>query len=46
MCDCLTCKRYSVGYLHHLYKIGDSLFMRLATIHNLRFMAMLMDRLR
>ncbi|MBA3825869.1 MAG: tRNA-guanine transglycosylase, partial [Ktedonobacterales bacterium] len=45
-CDCLTCTRYSLGYLHHLFKIGDSLYMRLATIHNLRFMALLMARLR
>ncbi len=44
-CDCLCCARYSRGYLHHLFKIGDSLFIRLATIHNLRFMAQLMKRL-
>ena len=45
-CDCLCCSRYSVAYLHHLFKINDSLFLRLATIHNLRFMAQLMERLR
>ncbi len=45
-CDCLACARYSLGYLHHLFKIGDSLYIRLATMHNLRFMALLMDRLR
>jgi len=45
-CDCLCCSRYTVGYLHHLFKINDSLFLRLATIHNLRFMAQLMERLR
>lgn len=45
-CDCLTCQRYSRGYLHHLFHIKDSLFLRLATIHNLRFMAQLVDRLR
>ena len=44
-CDCHTCATYSLGYLHHLYKIGDSLYFRLATIHNLRFMARLMDAL-
>ncbi len=44
-CDCLTCRHYSLGYLHHLFKIGDTLFYRLATIHNLRFMARLMSRL-
>ncbi|GCE25799.1 tRNA-guanine transglycosylase [Dictyobacter alpinus] len=45
-CDCLCCTNYSVGYLHHLFKINDTLFFRLATIHNLRFMTMLTERLR
>ncbi|MFO7168948.1 MAG: tRNA guanosine(34) transglycosylase Tgt [Chloroflexota bacterium] len=44
-CDCYTCQRYSVGYLHHLYKVGEQLYNRLATIHNLRFMTTLMDLL-
>lgn len=46
VCDCLGCTTYSRGYLHHLFKINDSLFLRLATIHNLRFMTQLMERLR
>jgi len=45
-CDCLCCTKYSLGYLHHLFKINDTLFFRLATIHNLRFMTQLSDRLR
>lgn len=45
-CDCLCCSRYSLGYLHHLFKINDSLFLRLATLHNLRFMVQLTQRLR
>jgi tRNA-guanine transglycosylase, queuosine-34-forming len=45
-CDCLCCQHYSRGYLHHLFKINDSLFFRLATIHNLRFMTMLTQRMR
>jgi queuine tRNA-ribosyltransferase len=45
-CDCLCCRRYSLGYLHHLFKINDGLFPRLATIHNLRFMSQLEERLR
>lgn len=45
-CDCLCCTRYSVGYLHHLFKINDGLYMRLATMHNLRFMTQLMERVR
>lgn len=45
-CDGECCSRYSRGYLHHLFQIGDSLALRLATIHNLRFMMQLMERLR
>ncbi|GCE04170.1 tRNA guanosine(34) transglycosylase Tgt [Dictyobacter aurantiacus] len=45
-CDCLCCTHYSAGYLHHLFKINDTLFFRLATIHNLRFMTMLTQRIR
>jgi queuine tRNA-ribosyltransferase len=43
-CDCPTCKRYSRGYLHHLYQIKDTAFLRLATIHNLRFMTKLIEK--
>ncbi|MBW8012753.1 MAG: tRNA guanosine(34) transglycosylase Tgt [Chloroflexi bacterium] len=45
-CDCPTCSKYSRGYLHHLFKINDHLYHRLATLHNLRFMTLLEDRLR
>ncbi len=45
-CDCLACTNYSLGYLHHLFKINDSLFFRLATLHNLRFMVQLIESLR
>lgn len=45
-CDCPCCSHYSLGYLHHLFKIGDGLFHRLATLHNLRFMVQLTDLLR
>lgn len=44
-CDCLACTRYSLGYLHHLFQVGDSLALRLATMHNLRFMTRWMARL-
>jgi len=46
VCDCLCCSHYSRAYLHHLFKIKDSLYFRLATLHNLRFMTQLMARLR
>ena len=45
-CGCATCARYAVGYLRHLHKCGDTLYFRLATIHNLFFMAQLMDLIR
>jgi queuine tRNA-ribosyltransferase len=45
-CDCPTCSRLSRGYLHHLFKIKDTSFYRLATIHNLRFMTQLERRIR
>jgi queuine tRNA-ribosyltransferase len=45
-CDCPVCSRFSLGYLHHLFKMGDTLYHRLATLHNLRFMTQLTKRLR
>lgn len=45
-CDCPVCRYYSLGYLHHLFKTGDWLYHRLATLHNLRFMTQLTERLR
>jgi queuine tRNA-ribosyltransferase len=45
-CNCPTCRRYSRGYLHHLFKVKDASYLRLSTVHNLRFMVQLMDALR
>jgi len=45
-CDCYTCCTFSVAYLHHLFKSKDLLAYRLATIHNLRFILRLMERMR
>lgn len=44
-CDALCCRRYSRGYLHHLFKCEDPLALRLATLHNLRFYTQLSDQL-
>lgn len=44
-CDCPVCQHYSLGFLHHLFKTGDWLYQRLATLHNLRFMTQLTERL-
>ncbi len=46
VCDCHTCRNYSRAYLYHLFRIGDGLAPRLATIHNLRFYSQLMEILR
>jgi queuine tRNA-ribosyltransferase len=45
-CDCLACRDHSLAYLHHLFTIRDGLAARLATIHNLRFYAQLLERLK
>ncbi len=45
-CDCYTCRNFSVAYLHHLFRSGELLAYRLATIHNLRFMNNLMSKIR
>lgn len=45
-CDCYTCQNFSLAYLYHLFKMGDTLAFRLATIHNLRFYTMLMEKLK
>lgn len=44
-CDALCCRRYSLGFLHHLFKCEDPLAFRLATLHNLRFYTQLVARL-
>ena len=36
-CECYTCQNFSRSYLHHLFKIGEMLGLRLNTIHNLFF---------
>lgn len=37
-CDCLACRRFSVGYVHHLVRAREELGLRLASIHNVRFL--------
>ncbi len=45
-CDCLLCTKYTKSYLAHLFRIKDFTAGRLATIHNLRFYSILMEKLR
>ena len=42
-CDCYTCRNFSAAYLHHLFSREEMLGYRLATIHNLHFIANLMS---
>ncbi len=45
-CDCYACRNFSAAYLHHLFNCGELLAYRLATIHNLNFIAELMAKIR
>jgi len=45
-CDCAACTRFSAAYIHHLFRSGELLGMRLASIHNLRFLARQMEEIR
>jgi len=45
-CDCSTCTRFSAAYLHHLFRAEEVLGLRLASIHNLRFLAQQMESIR
>ncbi|MFW6056177.1 MAG: tRNA guanosine(34) transglycosylase Tgt [Chloroflexota bacterium] len=45
-CDCYTCRTFSAGYVHHLFRCEELLAYRLATLHNLRFMHRLMNRMK
>ena len=45
-CDCYTCKNYTRAYLRHLINTKEILGVRLLSIHNLRFLTKLMDRVR
>ena len=45
-CDCYTCKNYTRAYIRHLVKANEILAVRLLSIHNLRFLTKLMERVR
>ena len=45
-CDCYTCRNYTRAYLRHLVKANEILGMRLLSLHNLRFLTKLMERVR
>jgi len=51
-CDCKTCTGFENGrffsraYLHHLFRTNEILGLRLASIHNTRFMLKVMEEIR
>ena len=45
-CECYTCKNYTRAYIRHLVKNNEILGIRLLSIHNLRFLTKLMERVR
>ncbi len=45
-CNCYACRNFSAAYLHHLFNSGELLAYRLATLHNLNFIAGLVSQAR
>lgn len=45
-CDCSTCQRYSLGYLHHLCKTHEPVLAQLLCTHNLRATHRFMEKAR
>lgn len=45
-CDCYACRNYTRAYIRHLIKANEILGIRLTTIHNLRFIQILMGEIR
>jgi len=45
-CSCTLCSEFTASYLHHLFRIRETLGLRLATIHNLNFIMVLMKSIR
>ncbi len=45
-CTCYTCQNYSMGYLHHLFKMKEPAFAMLASLHNIHVLIHWMARIR
>jgi queuine tRNA-ribosyltransferase len=45
-CDCLMCRGFSMAYIHHLFRSREILGLRLASLHNLRFIGRQMEQIR
>ena len=45
-CECYTCRNYTRAYIRHLIKCNEILGVRLLSIHNIKFLTNLMERVR
>ena len=45
-CGCPVCQRFTRAYIHHLFKAGEMLAMRLTVMHNLFFYNSLLEKVR
>ena len=45
-CDCYACRNYTRAYIHHLIRANEILGIRLLSIHNIKFLTCLMDKVR
>ena len=45
-CDCDACSSFTAAYIHHLFRAREILGLRLASVHNLRFLARQMEAIR
>lgn len=45
-CTCPCCRRHTLAFLHHLFRINEPLGARLATLHNVKFYLDLMGEIR
>lgn len=45
-CDCMMCSRFSMAYVHHLFRNDELFGYRLATLHNIRYLMRLTERMR
>ena len=45
-CDCYACRNYTRAYIRHLVKAKEILGVRLLSIHNLKFLTKLMERVK
>ncbi len=45
-CDCPVCRNFTRAYIHHLFKSGEMLAMRLCVMHNIYFYNSLLEQIR